>query len=139
MQPNIQNVNKLLIVFSLSEGKKHGYEIIKEIEKKTGKKPSTSQVYPFLNKMYKNKLIKINETGERGKKIYSLTEKGEKYIETKFKMFSDIVESTISKDLTTCAHCGCRVYDGGHKEELENETLNFCCEHCANSYKDNMP
>ncbi len=131
----VRNINRLLIIFSLFEGKKHGYEIIKEIEEKTGKRPSASQIYPFLEKMEEEGYIKMEEEGKRGKKVYSLTGEGEDFVESKFKMFSDIVESTIKKDLSVCAHCGCKVYEGGHSEEIDGEELNFCCKHCASTYQ----
>lgn len=135
MEIKIKNLVNLLIIFSLWEGKKHGYELMNEIQNKTGKRPSTSQIYPFLEKLNKNDLVEIVETGKRGKKIYALTDKGEKFVETKLRMFSNIISATIEKDLTVCAHCGCKVYEGGYKERIKDEKLVFCCKHCANSYK----
>ncbi len=40
----------------------------------------------------------------------------------------------LPKSLMVCAHCGCKVYEGGHKEEIEGKDLMFCCHHCAHSF-----
>lgn len=131
----IRNIVNLWIVFSLWKGRTHGYEIIKEIEEGTGKRPSTSQIYPFLQKLEEKDLVTSRKTGDRGKKVYSLTEKGESFVRSKIEMFSEIISETIEKDLDTCAHCGCKVYEGGHSESVDGEKLMFCCQHCASSYK----
>ncbi|MEE8168312.1 MAG: hypothetical protein V3T58_05525, partial [Candidatus Hydrothermarchaeales archaeon] len=91
--------------------------------------------YPFLMKLKENGLIKIDETGDRDKKVYVLTEKGVIFVKKKFEMFGDIVTATIEKNLTKCAHCGCEVYKGGYDEEINGEMLTFCCMHCARTYK----
>lgn len=44
-------------------------------------------------------------------------------------------QEPIKEDLTTCAHCGCKVYEGAYKEEINGKELAFCCKHCARSYK----
>ncbi|MFB6215880.1 MAG: PadR family transcriptional regulator, partial [Candidatus Aenigmatarchaeota archaeon] len=100
-----------------------------------GERPSSSQIYPFLSKLEDEGLVEVDETGERRKKVYKLTDEGDAYVETKLEMFSDIITETLEKNLTTCAHCGCKVYEGGHTEEVDGEELKFCCKHCAESYQ----
>lgn len=132
--PRIKNVVDLWIVLSLWKGEAHGYRIMKEIEEATGRRPSTSQVYPLLNAMEERGLVESRESGGRGKKVYSLTEEGEEFVESKMEMFSSIISATVERDLTVCAQCGCKVYEGGHVEAVGGEELKFCCRHCAESY-----
>ncbi|MFQ5800790.1 MAG: PadR family transcriptional regulator, partial [Candidatus Hydrothermarchaeales archaeon] len=121
--------------FLLYQGPKHGYELIKEIELQIGRKPSTGQIYPFMNILLENKLIRTKEEGDREKKVYELTEEGRRFVEKKLEMFGGVISATIEKDLSTCAHCGCKVYSGGYEETIAGERLTFCCMHCAGSYK----
>ncbi|MBS1263177.1 MAG: hypothetical protein MAG715_00347 [Methanonatronarchaeales archaeon] len=131
----VRNVVNLWILLSLWRNGSHGYELIKEIEDATGRRPSASQVYPFLQKLEANGLVSAEETGGRGKKVYALTEEGRTFVESKMEMFSSVISSTVEKDLTVCAHCGCKVYQGGHRETVGGEELRFCCSHCAESYR----
>ncbi|MEE8168850.1 MAG: PadR family transcriptional regulator, partial [Candidatus Hydrothermarchaeales archaeon] len=86
MEIDVTNLTKFYSLLLLYQGPKHGYELIKEIEEHTHKKPSTSQIYPFLMKLKENGLIKIDETGDRDKKVYVLTEKGVIFVKKKFEM-----------------------------------------------------
>ena len=60
----------------LAEKPRHGYEIIREIEERSGGswKPSAGSVYPTLQLMADEGLISAEESN--GRKIYSLTEAG---------------------------------------------------------------
>jgi len=131
----VTNMVKFYSLMLLYQGPKHGYELIKEIEAHMGKKPSTGQIYPFLSTLLENGLIHTKEEGDREKKIYELTPEGRRFAEKKLEMFGGIISATIEKDLTTCAHCGCKVYSGGYEETIDGERLTFCCMHCAASYK----
>jgi DNA-binding PadR family transcriptional regulator len=131
----VTNMVKFFCLLLLYQGPKHGYELIKEIENNLGKKPSTGQIYPFLNTLLENNLIRTKEEGDREKKTYELTKVGRKFVEKKLEMFGGIISATVEKDLSTCAHCGCKVYSGGHEEVISNEKLTFCCKHCAATHK----
>jgi DNA-binding PadR family transcriptional regulator len=133
----VTNMVKFFSMLLLYQGPKHGYELIKEIEKQIGKKPSTGQIYPFLNSLLENNFIRTKVEGNREKKTYELTADGRRFVEKKLEMFGGIISATVEKDLLTCTHCGCRVYSGGHEEVLEGEKLTFCCMHCAATYKRN--
>lgn len=135
VEPPIRNIVNLWTLLSLWKGGTHGYELMKEIEDATGRRPSASQVYPFLQKLEERGLVRAEETGDRGKKVYALTEEGSDFVESKMEMFSSVISSTVEKDLTVCAHCGCKVYEGGHTEDVGGERLKFCCAHCAESYR----
>jgi DNA-binding PadR family transcriptional regulator len=131
----VTNMVKFFCLLLLHQGPKHGYELIKEIEGNLGKKPSTGQIYPFLTTLLENNLIRTKVEGDREKKTYELTKEGRKFVDKKLALFGGIISATVEKDLSTCAHCGCKVYSGGHEEVIESEKLTFCCMHCAATYK----
>lgn len=65
------------ILSLLAEGPMHGYQIIREIEKRSGGawKPSPGSVYPTLQMLADEGLILAEEAD--GRKTYSLTESGQ--------------------------------------------------------------
>src|SRR5579884_2173184 len=70
-----------IILKLLSKEPMHGYQIISRLEEKTHGmwKPSPGSVYPTLQLLEEQELIKSSSAG--GKKVYSLTESGEKAAE----------------------------------------------------------
>jgi DNA-binding PadR family transcriptional regulator len=64
------------ILSLLAEGPMHGYQIIQQIEERSGGawKPSPGSVYPTLQMLADEGLISATESG--GKKTYALTESG---------------------------------------------------------------
>ena len=116
MAVKIGSLVKFYTIFLLSEEPKHGYDLMRELEEKLGRNISTSQVYPFLNILEKNRLIRIGEIGERDKKIYKLTKSGKEFVNGFLQRFGDLFHIAIKPKLTTCAHCGCKVYEGGYEE-----------------------
>jgi DNA-binding PadR family transcriptional regulator len=131
----IINMVKFYVLLLLHEGPKHGYDIIKEIGEKLGKKASSGQIYPFLKKLEKKELIKRGKIGKREKKVYSLTKDGEKFLTKMIHRFGNLIDIAVEPKLTVCAHCACKVYSGGYKERIKGKPLTFCCSHCAKSYK----
>lgn len=131
------NLTKFYTLQLLNEAPRHGYEIIEELGKKLGKRPSSGQIYPLLKNFKKSGLVKQNiiKVGERQKKVYTLTEEGRAAAARMVKSFSAIVSAILEPKLTKCAHCGCKVYEGGHREKIGGRLLVFCCVHCAGSYK----
>ncbi len=74
---------RTIILRILAEGPNHGYNIMKEIERITeGRwRPAAGTIYPLLETMLNEGLIKVSsviESGVRGGKrvLYELTEKG---------------------------------------------------------------
>jgi DNA-binding PadR family transcriptional regulator len=134
---HITNLTKFYTLVLLNEAPRHGYEIMEELEKKLGKKPSPGQIYPLLKKLEESSLIthRVVKMGDREKKVYTLTSEGRKTTSRILGRFSDVVSIILEPKLTKCAHCGCKVYEGGHTERIEGRALMFCCIHCANSYK----
>jgi len=135
MQVKIGSLVKFYTILLLSEGPKHGYSLMKELEERLGRNISTSQVYPFLNILERNGLIAIEEIGGRDKKIYRVTKSGKEFVDGFLQRFGDLFYIAIEPRLTACTHCGCKVYESGYKEKIGREQLTFCCHHCAKSFK----
>ncbi|NIR88043.1 PadR family transcriptional regulator [Candidatus Bathyarchaeota archaeon] len=133
----ISDFSRFYILTLLYEGPCHGYSIISKFKKRIGKEISPSLVYPFLQKLEQKGLVKhvIKHVGEKEKKVYELTEEGRKLCGRLFKRFAALVSVAIEPSLEICANCGCKVYEGGYKETIDGRETVFCCEHCANSYK----
>lgn len=127
-------VNNLInfYIFLLLESKpRHGYELIQELSRRLGQKISASQVYPFLEKMKRERLILVKSTGERQKKIYYLTTLGKKLAGGLLSRFSDLIEAAINKKISKCHHCGCEVYGKVYAKKVGGRTRKFCCRYCA--------
>jgi DNA-binding PadR family transcriptional regulator len=126
---DLSNVNRLYTVLLLESGPRHGYQIIKDIERITGDKPTTSHIYPFLDTLTEEGVVTVEEKGDRGKKVYELTEDGEELVQDQLDSFSEMFQTAIQGEIEECKNCGCEIYSGGYREDGEL----FCCEHCAHS------
>jgi len=137
VQDLISDFSRFYILTILYEGPAHGYSIISKFRKRVGKKISPSLVYPFLSELEEKGLVtySVEAVGEKERKIFELTEKGREICTLLFKRFANLVSTAIKPSLEVCAHCGCKVYDGGHLETINGEKKMFCCIHCANSFK----
>ena len=141
---NAQNIDELISDFSrfyiltiLYEGPAHGYSIISRFKKRVKKEISPSLVYPFLQQLEEKGLVKhtVKPVGEKERKIFELTDEGRQLCTGLFKRFADLVAIAIEPSLYVCAHCGCKVYEGGYREVIEGRETAFCCIHCAIAYK----
>jgi len=74
---------RLLILYSLKKGPKHGYEIMKELESLFGKAPGPGALYPQLRYLKQKGLViaTLSQRGGKKIKVYSLTDEGLKYLE----------------------------------------------------------
>ncbi|MDE1860210.1 MAG: PadR family transcriptional regulator [Candidatus Micrarchaeota archaeon] len=131
----IKNVAKLFTVLLLSENGQHGYEIMKEVGKRTGRKVSPGQIYPFLRQLKAYHYVETKGRAERDKQTYYLTPEGRKFVTRLSDKFGDMFEIAIKPKLTMCAHCNCEIYRGGYKEKIGGRHLTFCCENCAKGYR----
>ena len=133
----LSNFYRFYILTILYEGPHHGYKIIRKFRKRLTKNITPSLVYPFLQGLEENGLAThtIQAVGKKERKIYELTEKGKTLCKQLFKRFALIVETAIEPSLSVCAHCGSRVYKGGHLEQIDGKETMFCCKYCAASYK----
>jgi len=113
----------------------HGYKVMDRLEEILGKKPSPGQIYPLLRDMEEKGLIEIScVEGERKKKVYSLTDKGHKTNIELIKQFNDAVSRILEVQVDECSHCETMVFEGGLKEEVDDESLSFCCEYCYSHF-----
>jgi DNA-binding PadR family transcriptional regulator len=134
----ISDFARFYILTILYEGPAHGYSIISRFKKRVKKPVSPSLVYPFLLQLEEKGLVKHTEkpVGEKERKIFELTDTGRQLCTELFKRFADLVSIAIEPSLYVCAHCGCKVYEGGYREVIDGRETAFCCVHCANSYKE---
>ncbi|MBI2546408.1 PadR family transcriptional regulator [Candidatus Woesearchaeota archaeon] len=131
----VTNMVKFYTLSLLAAGPKHGYELLKELEGRLGRKMSASHVYPFLNSLKQKRLVTINRRGGREKKVYQLTPNGKAFTRRMFVKFGDLISLAIEPKLTICMQCGCKVYEGGHEESVGGKAMKFCCQYCARSYR----
>jgi DNA-binding PadR family transcriptional regulator len=133
----VSDFARLYVLTILYEGPTHGYGILSKFQKRVGKKISPGLIYPFLQKLEDRGLITYNSemVGEKERKVYTLTDEGRQLCTQLFKRFAGIVSTAIEPSLNVCAHCGCKVYEGGHREIINGVETGFCCVHCARSYK----
>jgi DNA-binding PadR family transcriptional regulator len=83
---------KYVILRLLREKPRHGYEIIKALEEKTGGcySPSAGTVYPTLQLLEDQGLVRIVETD--GKKVYHVTAEGERFLDEHKTTIDEIAE-----------------------------------------------
>ncbi len=134
----ISDFSRFYILTILYEGPAHGYSIISRFKKRVKKPVSPSLVYPFLGQLEEKGLVKhtVKSVGQKERKIFELTEAGRELCTELFKRFADLVSIAIEPSLYVCAHCGCKVYEGGYREVIDGRETAFCCIHCAMSYKE---
>ena len=134
----ISDFSRFYILTILYEAPAHGYSIISKFRKRVGKEISPSLVYPFLKKLEEKGYVTHtdNPVGEKKRKIFELTEEGRLLCTRLFKRFANLISIAIEPSLRVCANCGCKVYQGGHREVIDEKETTFCCMHCAYSYKE---
>jgi DNA-binding PadR family transcriptional regulator len=130
----IKNMVKLFTVLMLSEKAQHGYEIMNEVKKRTGKNVSPGQIYPFLKQLKKYHYVNTKGKAERDRQTYYLTAEGRRFVARLSDKFESIFEIALKARLTACAHCSCEIYKGGYKKMINGKSMDFCCENCAKGY-----
>ncbi|MGB9708947.1 MAG: PadR family transcriptional regulator [Infirmifilum sp.] len=80
---------KLYTLILLAEGEKHGYELMRTLEKMIGAPVGPSQIYPYLRKLEEAGLVKSREVGSRDKRSYKLTREGVEFVR-------DVLERSLS-------------------------------------------
>ena len=138
MNDLISDFSRFYILTILYEGPTHGYSIISRFKKRVKKDISPSLVYPFLQQLEEKGLVthNVDLVGEKERKIFGLTQDGKELCVGLFKRFAELVAIAIEPSIYVCAHCGCKVYEGGYREVIDGKETAFCCTHCANSYKE---
>jgi DNA-binding PadR family transcriptional regulator len=138
MNELISDFSRFYILTILYEGPAHGYQIISRFKKRVKKDVSPSLVYPFLQQLENKGLVTHRKelVGEKQRKIFELTEEGRDLCKSLFKRFANLIAIAIEPSVYVCAHCGCKVYEGGYREVINGKETAFCCVHCAHSYKE---
>ncbi len=133
----VSDFSRFYILTILYEGPAHGYRILSKFKKRVGKEVSPSLVYPFLRILEQKGLVthKDKPVGQKERKMYELTDEGKELCVRLFKRFATLIAIALEPTLEVCAHCGCKVYEGGHRENIDGKETTFCCIHCANSYR----
>ena len=126
------------VIMLLYEKPLHGYGVMKSLKTRLGKNVSPSIVYPFLRQLEEKGLLQssMKPVGKKPKKIYELTKEGKMLATTLFKRLASLVSIAIEPSLDVCAHCGAKIFEGGHKEVIDDKEIMFCCVHCYQAYKD---
>ena len=132
----ISDFARFYILTILYEGPTHGYGILRKFQSRVGKKISPGLVYPFLQRLEEKGLVdqNIEMVGEKERKVHNLTEEGTALCNRLFQRFAHLVSVAIEPSLDVCAHCGCKIYEGGHRQTVDGAAMVFCCSHCAASY-----
>jgi len=91
----VNTLIKLYILTLLYNSPKHGYEIMKYLEKALNASIGPSQVYPFLHKLEKAGLLRINEVGPREKRVYSLTSEGREFVRELLKRSLVLIKTAV--------------------------------------------
>jgi DNA-binding MarR family transcriptional regulator len=138
MDELISDFSRFYILTILYEGPAHGYSIMSQFKHRVKKEISPSLVYPFLQQLEEKGLVTHTQVpvGDKKRKIFQLTVEGRELCMGLFKRFAVLVSIAIEPSLYACAHCGCKVYEGGYREVIDGKELAFCCIHCAVSYKE---
>ena len=93
--------SEFYILLSLAIKKRHGYEIMKQVEADSGKKvllgPGT--LYGSIKRMLENKLIEEVDGENKRRKYYDLTEKGRSSLSSELTRYNDAVELAKRKSL----------------------------------------
>lgn len=131
------NTTKYFILSELSKKEMHGYELISKLAKITGKRPSTSQVYPVLKQMKAAGYVSVDvkSVGRKKAKHYRLTKSGRNFFLTLNRQFESLVRTALGEKIKVCAHCGCEMIKGAVSETADGKKLYFCCRSCAGAYK----
>lgn len=90
---------KYLILYALNKKPMHGYEIMNNIKEDfLGMySPSPGTIYPTLQMLEEQKMIKIKSEGK--KKTYSITKKGKEFLNKNKKKITGIMESVKKSEI----------------------------------------
>ncbi len=91
---------RLFLLYLLSEGARHGYQLLKDIEYKTGGayRPSPGMLYPNLAALEEAGYIKAEE--DEGRRVYYLTKAGRGVLAHKRRRVREAVKRVEHRQLT---------------------------------------
>lgn len=99
MKNALKNIKQIGLICVLSKEPMHGYELMKELEKRMGKKINPSFIYPSLKKLEKEGYIKsrVRKEGKRKIKNYIITNKGKTLCKDVKNQLKDILKEFFEK------------------------------------------
>ncbi|MEM0026481.1 MAG: PadR family transcriptional regulator [Ignisphaera sp.] len=100
----------LIILYALSKGPAHGYEIMRRIKEEFYMHKSPGILYPSLKKLVSMGYIEVAEQGTRGRKllrVYRLTEEGAKLLSNNISRVEHI--KRFSRGMKIFEDCGGRM------------------------------
>ncbi|MFX0077378.1 MAG: helix-turn-helix transcriptional regulator, partial [Candidatus Hermodarchaeota archaeon] len=136
----IKNLTKFyMLVLLKSNDSVTGYFILKRLSKDLGKTASPTYVYDFLKNLKARGYVEDVPNSKTSKRSqgFQLTSQGQEFVDKIFTRFNNLIEVAIQSRLEICASCGVSLYDNFYSEKIGNQTLNFCCKHCAKAFKGN--
>jgi DNA-binding PadR family transcriptional regulator len=133
----VSDFSRFYILTILYESPVHGYDIMSKFKARVGKNLSPGLIYPFLQQLEDMRIVsyKIQKIGGKERKKYYLTDYGNRFTRDLIKRFARITSTVLDPNINICAHCGCKVFDGAYKEELDGREMIFCCIHCSSHFK----
>lgn len=72
---------KYLVLETLTQSPRHGYDIITSVEDRYGSRPSPGSIYPTLQMLEDAGYVTSSE--ENGKRVYTITNSGRRLLETR--------------------------------------------------------
>lgn len=134
---NKSSMTKYFILSALKKSDMHGYELIMELERIMGKKPSPSQIYPVLKKMKSSGYVTAEAkiSGKKKIKSYKITASGKRLFADLNRRFDSLVDAALKDKIKVCVHCGCEMVKGAVQKKIKGKNMYFCCEMCAKSYR----
>ncbi|MEZ0346657.1 MAG: PadR family transcriptional regulator [Infirmifilum sp.] len=91
----VNTIIKLYALILLAEGEKHGYELMRTLEKMTGMPIGPSQIYPYLKKLEEAGLVESREIGSRDKKSYRLTPEGIEFVRDVLERSLTVIQTAV--------------------------------------------
>ncbi len=98
----LQGLHRPLILWLLRQNPLHGYGLIKELSRLTGRKLKPSLVYEFLHGLEENDLVESVwiRHGGRGRRYYLLTKKGEDLLKKIHNLFRERLSEVLNDFLS---------------------------------------
>lgn len=130
----VTSMVKCATLLLLSQRKRYGYELLKELERLFGKEMSAAHVYPFLGELKRKGFVLQGKAGTRAKKHYALTLAGKHFTKQVLERMHDIMEAFVKAQVKKCAHCSCEIYKNGFERTMRGKKFVFCCKFCAEDF-----
>ena len=92
---------KVLVMQELRKKECSGYELMREMSKLTGSRPSPGTMYPMLSSLLEKGLVTV--TVKNSKKIYCLSGKGRSFLETLVTERTEILKRTVNMFKDICS------------------------------------